>query len=388
MSDESRKRTVTREVLYEQVWARPLRTVAAEYGLSDVGLAKICTRLNVPRPPVGHWVRLQHGKPVERPPLPPETPGQPTTATIEPTSSRAARPAAAGAPEPEPPTVVVAERLSKPHPAVQVLMRELRDCRPDEWGILVVRGTYGAAFRTSNAARGRALRILDALFKVLERRGHEVTATLEERYAHYRGRLRMTATVNGQKVDVSIAEKLTQREHEPTKDERRFHPPRFDYLPSGTLVLYVGPRYGRQAAQHTWKDSEKKRLEDLLGRIVLAFEAAAENMIREHEEYVRRERAYAEHKRLQAVEQAKIDHQKVLATDLADMANAWGTAKRISEFLGALEDRLPADARTEGTSAWLAWAHQHVAAIDPLRVPEKVAKRLEPDLAKLGLAPL
>ena len=34
-------RTITREELYEQVWARPVRRLAGEYGLSDVGFAKI-----------------------------------------------------------------------------------------------------------------------------------------------------------------------------------------------------------------------------------------------------------------------------------------------------------------------------------------------------------
>jgi len=249
-----------------------------------------------------------------------------------------------------------------------------------------IRGTDGATFRTSKATRDRALRLLDALFKVLEKRGHAVTAQ-EEVTGYYRGRFCVAATVRGQKVDVSIAEKLTQREHVPKKDESRLFPPRYDYLPSGTLVLYVG-RWGRSSSQRTWKDSDKKRLEEVLGRIVLAFEAAAEDMILAHEEHARRERAHAECKRLEAVEQAKINHQKVLAADLAEMANAWAMASRIRDFLGAVEDRLPPNARTEGRTAWLAWAHQHVATIDPVQAPENVAKRLDPDLVKLDLAPL
>lgn len=32
---------LTREGLYTQVWSIPMRTLAANYGLSDVGLAKI-----------------------------------------------------------------------------------------------------------------------------------------------------------------------------------------------------------------------------------------------------------------------------------------------------------------------------------------------------------
>jgi len=35
---------ITRKELYAQVWGTPIRTLAANYGLSDVGLAKICKR--------------------------------------------------------------------------------------------------------------------------------------------------------------------------------------------------------------------------------------------------------------------------------------------------------------------------------------------------------
>jgi hypothetical protein len=43
--------TITRSELYEQIWEKPMTKVAAQYGLSDVGLAKICRNLNIPRPP-------------------------------------------------------------------------------------------------------------------------------------------------------------------------------------------------------------------------------------------------------------------------------------------------------------------------------------------------
>ena len=41
---------VTREELYEAVWAEPVQKLAAKLGISDVGLAKIAHRLNVPLP--------------------------------------------------------------------------------------------------------------------------------------------------------------------------------------------------------------------------------------------------------------------------------------------------------------------------------------------------
>jgi hypothetical protein len=44
--------------------------LAAEYGVSDVALAKVCKRLGVPKPGIGYWNRVQHGQTPRRPPLP------------------------------------------------------------------------------------------------------------------------------------------------------------------------------------------------------------------------------------------------------------------------------------------------------------------------------
>lgn len=35
---------LTRRELYDLVWSKPLRDVAADLGISDVGLAKVCAR--------------------------------------------------------------------------------------------------------------------------------------------------------------------------------------------------------------------------------------------------------------------------------------------------------------------------------------------------------
>ena len=54
-------RTFEREKLYDLVWSRPIRVLATEFNLSDVGLAKACKRANIPRPPRGHWAKLKAG---------------------------------------------------------------------------------------------------------------------------------------------------------------------------------------------------------------------------------------------------------------------------------------------------------------------------------------
>ena len=54
---------ISRKDLYERVWAEPIQKVSKDYGLSDVGLAKICRRYNIPIPPPrGYWAKKQAGK--------------------------------------------------------------------------------------------------------------------------------------------------------------------------------------------------------------------------------------------------------------------------------------------------------------------------------------
>lgn len=62
---------LTREQLYEKVWTTPGSKLAAEFGLSDVAIAKRCKKLEVPRPSRGYWAKLEAGRKPRRVPLPP-----------------------------------------------------------------------------------------------------------------------------------------------------------------------------------------------------------------------------------------------------------------------------------------------------------------------------
>jgi hypothetical protein len=51
-----------RSELYARVWSTPMTKLAAELGISDVGLAKACRRHAVPAPPRGYWAKLRAGQ--------------------------------------------------------------------------------------------------------------------------------------------------------------------------------------------------------------------------------------------------------------------------------------------------------------------------------------
>ena len=60
----------TRKELYDLAWSTPMTKLAKQFGLSDVGLRKICAKHRIPTPPLGYWAKLQFGKQVKQIPLP------------------------------------------------------------------------------------------------------------------------------------------------------------------------------------------------------------------------------------------------------------------------------------------------------------------------------
>jgi hypothetical protein len=61
-----------REKIYEEIWSEPIQRVAKRYDISDVGLAKVCKKLNIPRPGRGYWAIKAAGKPIPKRPALPE----------------------------------------------------------------------------------------------------------------------------------------------------------------------------------------------------------------------------------------------------------------------------------------------------------------------------
>lgn len=59
-----------RDDLYEEVWSAPLLAVAKKYGMSDVGLGKVCRKLKIPLPGRGYWAKRAAGHVTDRTMLP------------------------------------------------------------------------------------------------------------------------------------------------------------------------------------------------------------------------------------------------------------------------------------------------------------------------------
>lgn len=66
----ARRVTYNRAKLYQEVWSEPTRSIAKRYEISDVALAKMCRKLNIPLPGRGYWAKVAAGQKPLRQPLP------------------------------------------------------------------------------------------------------------------------------------------------------------------------------------------------------------------------------------------------------------------------------------------------------------------------------
>ncbi|WP_340066553.1 hypothetical protein [Ascidiimonas aurantiaca] len=58
----SNKKGLIRKELYDLVWSKPLTTLAKELNFDAYNLRKICKQHNIPLPQSGHWQKIKHKK--------------------------------------------------------------------------------------------------------------------------------------------------------------------------------------------------------------------------------------------------------------------------------------------------------------------------------------
>jgi len=364
-----------RDELYEQVWSQPMIELAKQYGLSDVGLAKICRKLRIPLPGRGYWAKLKAGKILPHPSLPPlkeNDLAEVTVTMLEP-------------PPVEPQTLTETERLialenlpenlivveptlSSPHPHVARTRKWLRLAEPGDYGLLHSREQGCLAVHVGPRSLNRALRIMDALIKGLEARGYPVATQASDERA-------TTATVLGTPLEIELREQVTQTPHKLTPAEKAeqkrnawLYLPKYDHHLSGQLTL--GIKTWCDGARCNWADGKKQRLEHCLNAFIAGLIQAAVRKQAQELEW-QRERQRREEERRQREEQERIRREEeVRFQALEQEVTNWQRAKQIRAYVEAVRQAVVEfnDAIEAGSELdhWLVWALKQADRLDPL----------------------
>lgn len=394
--------TLTRRELYDLVWSMPITKLAEQFGLSNVGLAKICDRHRVPTPPRGYWAKKNAGKPTKQTIF--AQADDPSPVRIEIASSRDRLP--------EPVRAIVelrrAERkkilasremkLSKvaelstvpePHPAIRATAKALRIARPIRTDVVEAVGPGLCGISASKRSAERIISLLDRLARTCDQR--QIVLTPAE--------TRMSVSVDKDEVTFEIKERITQVRHVPTEAEiaaeerrrrrnaRRTHrssswdeyemfapvPPKFDAVRTGEFGLEI---HGwRNGLRRSWRDGKTQTLEALIDSIVDGFETRIAANKHHREE---RERAEAERQELarrRSLAKARRERESNRKSLLSKLIRAERLAERTRHWISTYEKHATETARPDLTRM-LDWARNQLASLDAIADPSKLTEDL------------
>ena len=353
-----------RKKLYELVWSKPMRQLSKEFDLSDVGLAKICKKHNIPCPERGYWAKLEHGKPTQKTPLPDEDNNDQIIIGVSATLNKKIRPVSHSQ---------QIKLIRKKYP----ICENLRGCHPlikdiknRVWRenyryptLFFPDGIEKKRIMVTKASKDRALRFLNSLFYYLEAIGHEIKMYQQKHDYYDRKDKTPNIIIRGQEIEFVIREKMIQYEKQREHQWESKH----SYRASGKLTFEID---SHSATRRIWSDGKKYRLEEYLYDIILNLLMTVRKMNdsdrkawREEELRIENEKRYMEEEKRRQIELERIQR-------LESEAANWRKSKEIREYLKASESSICVlhgeyDVGSE-YDLWLRWAYAYADRIDPL----------------------
>ena len=424
--------TLPRSQLYELVWTRPVRDLAAEFGISDVALAKRCRALKIPVPGRGHWAKVAAGQTPKRSrllgfhdprakqargavsqrerPHPlggTASPSLPSYASVsageEPVISFAPAPQPPPPPAPDSPIspeeaalraridaleLTPLDTLLHAHPAVLRTAVQLKHLKSRD--ITWPRGTRSGPILTvtnvSDAQMARALRVLDAVLRASAALGWPFTAPPPQEPPTYRGRGSWGPTPAAPPVLGSPPRRrrtaATQDRRTPSAVRPRAHrdrtrrpegrPPRLDAALRLRAVRRTAPaplRRRQPLGAQNLEGHQSTPAQDQASKILHGLLDRALELKRDREEQRLRDIAQREHERQEAlVRQRRASHAKLIH-ELECEAGAWHRAQFLRRYLRAAR-------RTLGTDAYLVKVDDR--EVDFLAWAEHYVNQLDP----------
>lgn len=363
-----------RQKLYEQVWQKPGVQLAKEYGISDVALAKVCKKLNVPRPKPGDWTRMQCGHKVNKPALPAMQEAPTLVSEILVADDKETKQPDAYlallATEKDSPQIIVCSDLKTLRPLSAHSLKELRKgtsyqglMQPPSWRECL-------DIQVSQASLERTVMLFDAIIRALETRGHKVTLAPQGKHS-------TVVLIEHEAVAFGIKEKISWVKRELTPEEQReqekwhYFTTKYDYNPTGRLTIAIKGDDGWGVPQAEWSDGKRKRLEDKLNDAVIGLIYAGMHKKQRRLEAEQRQREHQdlERQRWQKLELIRAEEQRVEL--LKRQADNWDASQRIRSFVDAVRIVMQnhSDELIDGKPVleWIGWAFAQADRLDPLK---------------------
>ncbi|TAJ42540.1 MAG: hypothetical protein EPO55_01480 [Reyranella sp.] len=377
----------SRPALYELVWSKPMRELAAENEISDVGLVKVCRTASIPTPPRGHWNRINAGKPTYVVDLPPRPPGLSDEVTFGGRryewQGYSARTDEDDRTELQPPVfdeelssvlgrirkqlgkVTIPKTLANPHHLIERLLEADERRRQ-----VVLSNTYAWDKPIFDGPfEKRRLRVLNAISVALDHEDYKVS--IGGRQARDLG-----VKIGGQHVSFTL-DGASRR----GSDSRDYHSqvlPQFGAQEKLKLeILYPDPI---PDMQWTWVDGDQK-IEAHLSDIVVCLILAGEVHFRRHRQaryeweverlQELREKRRKEKEEAESQERLRLEREaRERIQHLLQEANNWRRARDLRDYVATVQVAaagMASEGDANKISAWVSWALAEADRIDPLQ---------------------
>ena len=392
---------LSRRELYDLVWSKPMRDVAADLGISDVGLSKVCERHRVPKPEQGYWNRKNAGQKVKQT-LFAETDGPhinrveirgalsqvPEAARQVIEEARAARKApeqrrdqtAAASP---------AEPVADPHRAISRTAKALRKGPPDRNGGVRAFGDGLCGMEVAVVRVERAISFLHALAQGLEKNGLALLAKGQS----------MGVAAGEDEAVFTLKERTRQEKHNPTgaelaAEEQRqkklakthgsvspwiasLEPrayPEFDTIYTGDFVFQV-EGYS-DGVRRKWADGKTQTVERLLDDIVVGIIALLAARKQGREEREARHREWQEMERRRALARRRSEREEKRLTYIRSILDLSNEADRLRNWLHRSEIKNAGEVGDDFVRL-ITWARARLATLEATIDPQHLSDDLK-----------
>jgi hypothetical protein len=393
-------KTISREALFADAWTRPLSRIAAEFGVSDTALRKMCDRHDIPTPGRGYWAQVASGQTFPHPQLRPakgqhletvrivgaQQPPPEVRAVVAAAKAQAAEQAAAvSAPTTkEPPTEASAGEL---HPLIRRTQAKLEAAGAKSQDLVQIAGKGLFAVTASPSQAERVGRLISLLLGAMDARGWKTEDSDKG----------IGLLPEGEPISFELVEQTIRRPHRITEAEQaaldkyeaaqaraarsgrwtyieRPTQPQWDYEPTGQVVLTLSEGRWLDGMRRKFSDGKTQRLEQLIDAIMesLTIYAASQKASRER----------AEQQRLAAIEaQAKREEEqrRQLLEDkrLEFLRHQMQRHRRALEVEAFIADTEAAGVTDGVVAEFLTWSKAYAADLRADISPEALREKLE-----------
>lgn len=341
---------LSRKELYNLVWTESMLSLSKRFNISDVGLRKICRKMKIPTPSVGHWQRVQYIKSIKIPNLSEKYSGkQEATLSLRPADklgtvghiamlNRLQK-------ELENDSSLIFQvppKLSKPDKLIKEARTSLREKknRSSYHGVITCSGLN---IIVSPKNVGRALKFMDTLIKVLHQRGHDVQVNYKT----------TDVIVFGERLKISLQEKLKQVV---IKDSNWIQ-----YHANGILSFKIGDYH--MAEFH----DGIKPIEENLPRILGKLELLGKKQLEERLAWEKKEAERKEKERIQKELEQRKEKELADFKELLRKAKRWRQSTMLRSFIEVVKEKATITNNiTEELEGWITWAGQKADWYDPL----------------------